>query len=78
MLRQAIGCTTGAGAAAGSCEPVGGSEVVLVLNLDDPSEVTVDVQEGGASVAAGIYVRRTCTDTMSELACRSSATRLTA
>jgi hypothetical protein len=65
----------GAGSAAGSCEPVGGTEVVLVLNLESPSEVTVDVQEGGASVAAGLHVRRTCTDTMSEVACRSSANR---
>ncbi|MSP71021.1 MAG: hypothetical protein EXR76_02310 [Myxococcales bacterium] len=61
------------GNAAGSCDVGFGGEAVLVINLDSPSEVTVEIMEAGVRAQLGLYGRRDCGDAGSEIACRGGA-----
>ncbi len=63
----------GLGASQGGCAPPLGPEVVVVLDLDEPSNVEVDVTAGGEPAAVvGLYARTDCTDLNTELACRAN------
>ena len=56
--------------ARGSCSPGIGPEGVVVLTLDDPSRVELDVTVNGVRTPASIYVRTDCEDPASEVGCR--------
>ncbi|MEZ4472219.1 MAG: hypothetical protein R3F60_15775 [bacterium] len=62
----------GPGVANGTCEVGASPEVLLVLDLDDPSDVFVDVLEGNAPAMASIYARTDCADAMTQTGCRRS------
>lgn len=62
----------GNGGASASCDPLPGPENVLVVNLDEPSNVTVEVLENGAPWATAVSMRSACADSASELACLAS------
>jgi len=59
--------------ARGTCSPGIGPEAVVVLTLDDPSRVEIDVNINGARAPASIYVRTDCEDPASEVGCRVEA-----
>ena len=60
----------GAGASAGTCDPGIGPEVVVILRLDEASDVTISVTDGGLPADVAVYVRTACRDMDSEIACR--------
>ena len=62
----------GPGAANSSCEFVAAKEVVLVVDVDEPSNIFVDVSEGGVPYNATMYARADCVDADTELACHRS------
>lgn len=60
----------GGGTSAGSCEAGVGAEVVLILDLDVASDVSVRVVDDGGRVVQGTrYIRTTCEDPASEVVC---------
>jgi hypothetical protein len=63
-----------ASAAQGTCGGFGTTEGVLVISLDDPSDVFIQTAIAGADTAVGIYARTDCPDAQSELACRAPGT----
>ena len=63
----------GPGVAAGACEAGPSPEVVVVLTLDEPSDVFVDILDGQVRVQTPIYIRRVCEDAGSEVICRRGA-----
>ncbi len=61
----------GAGGSNGSCEVGFGPEVVLAIDLELPSDVTVVVENDGAPVQASVFARRECPDPETEVGCAS-------
>jgi hypothetical protein len=59
--------------ARGTCAPGIGPEAVVVLTLDDPSRVEIDVNINGARTPASVYVRTDCEDAASEIGCRTES-----
>ena len=60
----------GAGSAVGSCEAGVGAEVVVILDLALPSDVTVRVTDANNRAVLGTrYIRTTCEDPASEVQC---------
>ncbi|MCB9527278.1 MAG: hypothetical protein H6701_02615 [Myxococcales bacterium] len=57
--------------AQGSCGGFGTPEGVLVISLDEPSDVFVDTRINGVDRAVVAYARGDCTDAQSELRCRA-------
>ena len=62
----------GNGGASATCDPLFGPENVLVLNLDEPSNVTVEVFENALPWPTVVSMRRECADAETELACLAS------
>ena len=62
----------GNGHAAGGCDVGFGPETVLVLTLDELSNVRVEVGLNGARPPVAMYARNTCNDLQSEFACLPS------
>ena len=60
----------GPGAANSTCEFVAAKEVILVVDVDEPSNIFVDVTEGGEPYQATMYARTTCEDVGTEIACQ--------
>ncbi len=56
--------------AQGTCGGFGTAEGVLVVTLDDPSDVAIRTYFGDAEVQVPLYVRTDCLDADSEIACR--------
>ena len=56
----------------GTCEPGGSPEYLLLLELDDPSDVTVQIFENGIPASASIHARTDCADVATETGCRRS------
>ena len=56
----------------GTCEPGGSPEYLLLLELDDPSNVTVQIFEEGVPANASIHARTDCAEIGSETGCRRS------
>lgn len=56
----------------GTCEPGGSPEYLLLLDLDDPSDVTVQIFENGVPANASIHARTDCADMATETGCRRS------
>ncbi len=61
--------TQGPGGAVGSCGPAAGAEVVLEIQLDDPSDVTVTATQSGMPWRLAMYARTDCREADSEFAC---------
>ncbi len=67
----------GFGATQGSCRGALGPELVLAIDLDDPSDVTVTVLMGEMPAAmVGLHARSDCADIETELACVTQGGRL--
>lgn len=62
----------GQGAAQGTCEPGLSPDHLFILELEDPSAVTVQVLEQNVPAAAAIHLRTDCADVASEVGCRRS------
>ncbi len=62
----------GADEAQGSCGGAGTGEGVLVITLDDPSDVNVRTYRGNVEVQVPLYARAECVDPEGEVACRRS------
>ena len=63
----------GNGHTAPACDAVLGAETVLILTLDEPSSVRLEVSLGGAPAPVALYARSRCQDAMTDLACVPAA-----
>ncbi len=59
----------GAGGASPSCDPRVGAEAVLAIQLDEASDVSVEVLHDGQAASVPVHARAVCTDPETELAC---------
>ena len=67
----------GFGATQGTCGGAIGPEVVLAIDLDDPSDVSVTVTAAGQPAATvGLHARTDCADVETEIACRGQGGEL--
>ncbi len=62
----------GPGSANATCEFVAAKEVVLVVDIIEPSNIFVEVVEGGAPFQATMHARTDCADVDTEIACHRS------
>ena len=62
----------GPGSANATCEFVAAKEVVLVVDVVEPSNIFVEVVEGGVPYQATMYARTDCAEADTEIACQRS------
>ncbi|MCA9537642.1 MAG: PPC domain-containing protein [Myxococcales bacterium] len=60
--------------AQGTCAPGNTSEAVLVITLDDPSDVAIQTYLGQQQVRTAVFARTDCVNAGTEIGCRNGAT----